>query len=145
MGLFLRRSGMEASRSGCAGVAGVAGGSAATLPPSSTGAACRVAPALGTRFAIHPTWWWGLAVGEQIPERPPPEGLMPALDQLQEAAPGGLGVGQRVMGPAVRDRELHTEPFEADRVAEVEQLGREARGVEVGRVQALSRRPWPPA
>jgi hypothetical protein len=117
---------MDASRSRGAGVAGVAGGPTATAPPSAAAAACRVALALGARFGIHPAWWWGLAVSEEIPERPPPEGLASVPYQLQEAPPGGLGVGEGVMGAAVRDRQLHAEPFQADRVAEVEELGREA-------------------
>ena len=73
---------------------------------------------------------------EQITQGAPVEAFAAAPDQFDEAGRGGLSVGKRVMGSPVRHAEFAAQPLEPDRVLEIEELGREARGVDIVGIEA---------
>src|SRR5580704_9211614 len=60
---------------------------------------------------------------EEVAERAPVEAFTAAPNQLDEAGGGRLGIGQRVMRPAVNHSQLAAQALEPDRVLEIEELG----------------------
>jgi hypothetical protein len=73
---------------------------------------------------------------EQVAECAPSEAIAPAPHQLDETCRGRLGIGERVVRPAMDDAQLPAQPFQADGVTEIEELGGKTGGVQVVRVEA---------